>query len=141
VNFGGLGRAVSGLYDALVNRAPRAAALGFLAGVRKDVRRAFAQSVDPATGDPFPPLQYRTGTPLVLSGRMRAAALAAVDGATARGTGVDIPLNDPPYSEFHQRGTARVPRRRFFAASPATVAAARRQYAGEVVRLFVGRAG
>lgn len=136
--LGWLARQLHELADALVHRRPRSHTLGFLAGFRRDVAQAFERGADPVTGKAWAPLKYRKGQILVLSGQMRAAAQAAADAAKPEGTGVTIQLANPPYSVFQQFGTRLLPARRFFGASPRTLAEARRQYADDMVRLVVG---
>lgn len=139
MNLTGFKTALIDLADALVNRRPRNAARIFLVGLRKDVRGAFAAKADPETGRPWPPrkddLPHQL---LVKSGAMMAAALRAVDGAQQSSAGVVVSLSGPPYAGFHQRGTARLPRRRFFGVTPETRAAATKAYADEIVSLSVG---
>lgn len=137
----GFGRVIRSLADSFTNRRERSHALAFLAGMRKDVRKAFDASVDPVTGKPWAPLKYRVGKILVDTGRMRAAALGVVDKAKADGKGVTLELTDPPYSAVHQFGAGPVPRRRFFAASPETSRAAGVQWADEIVRVSFKKGG
>ena len=137
MNLDGLTRVVADLYDALVHRRPRRAAIAFVEGLRKDVRRAFDLAVDPVTGVPWPPLRYRTGRPLVLTGTLRRSALHAVDSAVPSGAGVAVVLDSPGYARYHQDGTSRVPRRRFFGVSVETREAAAKAYSAEVVSLMV----
>jgi len=126
------------LADALANRRARSYALGFLAGLKRDVREAFGSAVDPVTGRPWQPVTYRAGPPLILTGALRAAAFAAVDTARPSGMGVTVQLSTPAYGVFHQFGTGRIPQRRFLGPSARTVQEARRQFAGEVVKILVG---
>jgi len=134
----GLAKVVGSLADSFMNRRERAHTLAFLAGLKRDVTGAFSSAADPVTGQPWPALKYRTGRPLILSGTMMAEALSAIDRARPNGWGVTVDLVTPAYAGFHQRGTGRIPRRRFFGASPATVEAAGRQFVGSVVRVAVG---
>lgn len=139
--MGGFGKVIRSLADSFTNRRERSHALAFLAGMRKDVRRAFDSSTDPVTGKKWAPLKYRVGQILVDTGRMRAAALRVVDKATADGKGVTLELTDPPYSAVHQFGNKRVPQRRFFAASPETQRSAGVQWADEIVKVSFKKGG
>lgn len=125
------------LYQALTQRRFRAYGEVFAAGLRRDIRSAFDTATDPATGQKWPALVSRVGDPLVLSGTLRAEATKAVDEARPTPTGLKLDLVEPPYGVFHQLGTKRIPRRRFFAPSPETAKDARRAFAADVVRLLV----
>lgn len=136
-----LGRLASGLADSLFRRQARSGTMAFLVGLRKDVRRAFRDAVDPVTGQPWPPRRNpRTGSrPLVRTGKLMAAALAVVDDARPFGSGVTIDLTVPRYAVIHQFGAGRVPRRRFLGASPETVEAGGDNADGLVKVLVNGR--
>lgn len=139
MNLRGFGRLVADLTDALVNRRERLGARAFVEGLKRDVASAFAAGVDPVTGTPWAPLKYRPGQILVLTGALRAAALAAVDAARPSGWGVTVTLDNPAYAGVHQNGSKRVPRRRFFGISPETTAAVTRNCATDIVTLIVAK--
>lgn len=113
--------------------APSAAETGvaaFLAGLAEDVKDAFDSKVDPRTGAPWPPRRDALPHPLLVrTGRLRAAAIEAVQQARLVGGGVEVDLTDPAYGFYHQFGTQNMPARPYFGASPATVERA----AGDVI--------
>ena len=139
MNLGAFGRLVADLTDALVNRRERLGAREFVAGLKRDVRSAFANGVDPVTGTPWAPLKYRQGQILVLTGALRAAALATVDAAEPSGWGVTVTLAGPAYAGFHQSGTKRTPQRRFFGISPETRERVRKNCTEDIVKLIVAK--
>lgn len=126
------------LATALLARVPRNAGRVFLAGFRRDVRDAFERSADPATGRKWPALKYRSGKPLILSGRMMAEAVAAADSARHGAGNVTVDLDRPVYAPWQNFGTRVIPARRFWAVSPRTAGEVRRQTKSEIVTLLVG---
>lgn len=130
-------RVVKDLGDALLNQRTRAGAKVFLAGMKRDVREAFAQAIDPVTREPWPKGKKKTGRTLIATGDLMRAAERAVDSAVPSGWGVTVKLTNPEYGFFHQNGTGRNPRRRFFGVGPVTVKETREQTVKEVVKVIV----
>jgi phage gpG-like protein len=94
----------------------------FLKGMASDVQKAFDTATDPVTGIQWPARAIPADHPLlVLTGRLRAAAIGAVQTAVPTGYGIEINLAEPDYGFFHQFGTSRMPQRRFLGASPGTL--------------------
>jgi phage gpG-like protein len=139
IGLAAVGRVVKDLADALVNRRERLGARVFLDGLKRDVREAFMQGKDPVTGMTWPAVKKPSGRPLIKSGLMMNSAVMAADDARPSGWGVTVALRQPPYAMFHQHGTKRLPQRRFFGVSPATLEATRRHTAKEIVKLVVVR--
>lgn len=110
--------------------------------VVEGIERAFAAEADVVSGRPWAPRKERPGGRksfrklLVLTGRLKRAALAAAEMATINGSVLYIAQRDPKRAKYHQTGTRRMARRRFLGVSKAAVQALRRQLAGEAVRLF-----
>jgi len=110
--------------------------------VVEGIDRAFAAEADVVSGKPWAPRKEQPGGRrsfrklLVLTGRMKRAALAAAAMATINGHVLYLQLREPKRAKYHQAGTKRMARRRFFGVSKAAVQALRRQLAGEAVRLF-----
>ena len=87
----------------------------------EDVRRNFAEAHDP-DGNPWAPLRWRIGRPLILTGLlMNSAYLAAQTVQLRNGTEIMATLAQPPYWKFHEYGTRRIPARPFFGPSADTV--------------------
>lgn len=96
----------------------------FLKGMAVDVQTAFDTATDPVTGIAWPERTIPYDHPLlVLTGRLRAAAIGAVQTAVPTGYGIEINLADPRYGFYHQFGAPRanIPQRRFLGASPGTM--------------------
>lgn len=88
--------------------------------VHADVSRAFATSSTPA-GEKWAPLKWRKGQALVLTGLLYARTMAAVMNPRIVRNAYVFETSDPPYGKFHQHGTRRIPRRRFFGMSASTI--------------------
>lgn len=86
-----------------------------------DIRRNFANGHDP-DGNPWAPLKWRVGKPLILTGLlMNSAYLAAQHAQLRNGTEIMATLSQPSYWMFHEYGTSRIPARPFFGPSAETV--------------------
>lgn len=86
-----------------------------------DVRNNFASGSDP-DGNPWAPLKWRTGKPLILTGLlMNSAYLAAQQVQLRNGTEIMATLAQPSYWMFHEYGTRKIPARPFFGPSADTV--------------------
>lgn len=105
------------------------------------IERAFAEERDPISGKPWAPRKEQGGRQsyrklLVLTGRLKRAALAAAAAATINGHVLYLAQREPRRAKYHQAGTKRMARRRFLGVSKAAVQSLRRKLAGEAVRLF-----
>jgi phage gpG-like protein len=74
-----------------------------------DSRENFASSSDP-DAKPWRPLKRRKGKPLLDRGVLRGSVTTKAEGPRV------IQGSAQPYASFHQRGTRRIPRRRFLGA-------------------------
>lgn len=140
MTFSGLKQLLVDLHDHVFRRTERMAAKTFLDALQADVAAAFAAGRDPVTGAPWPPRKRPSPGPLLVrTGRLRDAAVAAAGAARGGeyGGGVTVELSAPEYAAYHQHGTGRVPRRRFFGVSPQTAAKVAKWHADEIVRLVV----
>lgn len=106
------------------NVVKEAAVAAFLSGFHDDVMGAFETRKNPATGVEWLPRVIPAGHPLlVLTGRMKAAAVAATLMPTETPGGVRLDFSSPEYGFFHHYGSPKtnLPERRFFAVSPKTI--------------------
>lgn len=132
----GVGDAVAGLAKFLADMTKRAAGwdqgddgataarINFLhkaAGAfAEDVRRNFKESRSPG-GLAWPPLKYRVGKPLILTGLLMRSAVQAAASAKLSSAGLAATLDTPHYAIFHDEGTTRIPQRKFFGPRPDTL--------------------
>lgn len=84
--------------------------------IQRDIESHFALSRGP-DGTPWKPLKYRQGKPLILSGALRAAAVAAAGSPQITEASLVVSLTEPPYAQYHQFGTRRIPARPFMGLS------------------------
>lgn len=101
-----------------------------------DVRGNFLGSHGP-DGQPWAPLKWRVGRPLILTGRLMQQALEAVTNAHVGDGQLVAFLDDPFYAQFHQRGTATIPARPFFGISARAAEAMGDRIEREAVKFLV----
>ena len=119
----GIGR-LRGMFDALGQVAsgqklPPATDEAVLEFVRvnfaRDIAQNFNEGRDP-NGVPWKPLKYRSGQPLLLTGRMASAAVQSVKQANWTGPGrIGFGIRgEPVYWKYQNYGTRRIPPRWFY---------------------------
>ena len=81
----------------------------------RDVASNLNESRDPL-GKPFKPLKWRSGIPLLLTGRMASAAVQSMKQATWTGQGrIGFGIRgEPSYWKYQNYGTRRIPARWFY---------------------------
>jgi phage gpG-like protein len=107
---------------------------------KEDVQNSFDQSRSPE-GVAYPPLRVRVGKPLVLSGRLEAASIRAVEAAKWVGNRLNAKLASSRvrYGRFHQFGTRKIPVRKFFGYSKSSVKAIAKFIAKQAAKAAVGK--
>ena len=131
-------KVVSELIDHVFRRKARMAAKIFLERLKIDVSQEFDKQTDPVTGQAWPQRKRGGNWPLLnKTGRMKAAVLSCLSQLPKeRGDGVVVELVDK-IALFHQFGTRKMPRRRFFGITPESQKKVAKWCADEVVRLSV----
>lgn len=106
-----------------------------------DVWKTFTTGRSPA-GKKWRKLKYRSGQPLILTGKLFAATVDAARNRT-RSYGsfilMDMGHNAPFYWYFHEFGTKTIPARPFFGPRPATVVGLAGVVGYNVMRVITGK--
>jgi len=102
------------IVDEVIQRSERPEIGGFLRNTAEWVRiktlQGFLASEDPE-GNPWKPIYYRKGVPLLLTGLLMTKAVAAGSSPTIDSRSLLIEVPEPKYGVFHLTGTRNMPAR------------------------------